>query len=147
MFKESIIELYERDLTQLRKEIEQYKDEASLWKLKEGINNSAGNLALHVVGGLNHFIGAGMGNTGYVRNRDAEFTTKNIPQKELLAEIDKAIGMIKSTVNRLSDADFEKDFHIQIQGKTVKIGHALTHLLAHLNYHLGQVNYHRRLVA
>ena len=96
MLRETLIEIFERDLLQLKKEIESYSDESKLWIITEGISNSAGNLCLHLTGNLNHFIGATLGNTGYVRNRDNEFLLKDIPRKELIGNIEKTIAVNNS---------------------------------------------------
>jgi len=146
MLKESLLEIFERDLNKLKNEISLYKDENSLWDIKKEISNSAGNLCLHLIGNLNHFIGEILGNTGYVRNRDNEFAAKNISRIELVIEIEKTIEVVRKTLNNLSIEDFEKDFPAQKHDKTVKTDFMLLHLLTHFNYHLGQINYHRRLI-
>ncbi|HMN47497.1 MAG TPA: DUF1572 family protein [Ignavibacteriaceae bacterium] len=146
MLQESLLEIFERDLNKLKDEISLYRDENSLWIVKKEISNSAGNLCLHLIGNLNHFIGATLGNTGYVRNRDNEFVAKNILRKDLISEIEKTIEVVFNTLNKLSAEDFEKDFPVQKHDKIVKTDFMLLHLLTHFNYHLGQINYHRRLI-
>ena len=146
MITNVLFELFERDLQRLKTEIELYKDEDNLWILKEGISNTAGNLCLHLLGNLNHFIGATLGHTGYVRYRDDEFSLKNIPRQDLVINIDNCILVLKSTFSKLSDADMEKDFPLEKHGTIVNNMHMLMHLYAHLSYHLGQINYHRRLL-
>ena len=138
--------LFERDLNKLMDEISLYKDEADLWKINEGISNSGGNLALHLIGNLNHFIGAILGNTGYVRDRDNEFLLKNIPRKQLLADLNNTLAVITNTLASMSKDDLEKDFPVPLNNKVSSTHFILLHLLAHLNYHLGQINYHRRLI-
>jgi len=146
MLKECLLEIFERDLNKLKDEIKLYKDEKSLWIVKDGVINSAGNLCLHLIGNLNHFIGATLGNSGYVRTRDEEFSAKNISRKELISEIENAIVVVNKTLQKLSNEDFEKDFPLEKHGKIVKTNFMLLHLLTHFNYHLGQINYHRRLI-
>ena len=146
MLKENLAEFFERDLCRLTEEICLYKDEDALWMTKEGISNSAGNLCLHLVGNLNHFIGASLGHTGYVRHRDDEFALKNIPRQDLVINIENCILTVKTTLAKLAPEDLEKDFPLEKHGKTVSSMHMLIHLLAHLSYHLGQINYHRRLI-
>ncbi len=146
MLKESLLQIFERDLNKLKDEISFYKDEKSLWIVKNEISNSAGNLCLHLVGNLNHFIGTALGKTGYVRNRENEFAAKNISREELVIEIEKTILVVTKTLNNLSSEDFEKDFPVQKHGEIVKTDFMLLHLLTHFNYHLGQINYHRRLI-
>src|ERR1700690_4209536 len=93
-----ITSLFERDINKLIEEINLYKNENDLWKIKEGISNSAGNLTLHLIGNLNYFIGATLGNTGYVRERDKEFSLKNIPRVQLVEDLKKANEVIKNTL-------------------------------------------------
>ena len=146
MLKNSLIELFERDLQKLKTEIDLYKDEDNLWVVKEGISNSAGNLCLHLIGNLNHFIGATLGNTGYVRHRDDEFSLKNIPRQDLIMNIENCILIVKSTFLKLTDDDFVKEFPLEKHGTIVSTIDMLLHLFGHLSYHLGQINYHRRLL-
>ena len=146
MLKNSLIELFERDLQKLKTEIDLYKDEDNLWVVKEGISNSAGNLCLHLIGNLNHFIGATLGNTGYVRHRDDEFSLKNIPRQDLVMNIENCILIVKSTLLKLTDDDFVKEFPLEKHGTIVSTIDMLLHLFGHLSYHLGQINYHRRLL-
>ncbi len=148
MIRESLTELFERDLNKLKEEINLYSDESKMWILKGEIKNSAGNLALHLLGNLNHFIGAVLGNNGYVRKRNAEFSDKNVPRTEIISNIDKTIGVIKSTLSKISDEDLKKDYPLKVlkDKVTMKTEFFLIHLMGHLNYHLGQINYHRRLI-
>ncbi|MGA7838646.1 MAG: DUF1572 family protein [Ignavibacteriaceae bacterium] len=148
MLKNSIIELFERDLTRLKDEINLYTDESKLWITEKEINNSAGNLVLHLLGNLNHFIGSTLGNSGYVRQREKEFSNKDIPRQEMLGEIDKTSVTIKNTVGKMNEEDFNNDYPLEVfknKGK-MKTEFFLVHLTGHLNYHLGQINYHRRLI-
>jgi uncharacterized damage-inducible protein DinB len=147
MLQNDLLEFFERDLLKLREELGLYADEASIWEIRPGIANSAGNLCLHLVGNLKHFIGAVLGSTGYIRQRDLEFSLKNIPRSELFSAIDETILALKTTVQNLSEADFDKIYPLEKHGRTVTTRHMLVHLLAHLGYHLGQVNYHRRLIS
>ena len=146
MVKEALLEIFERDLGKLKEEISLYTDENNLWKTEKQISNSGGNLALHLIGNLNHFIGATLGNTGYVRERDKEFSDKNIPVQKILDNIDATIIVVKNTLSNLTAEDFEKVFPLEKHGQIVKTDFMLLHLLAHLEYHLGQINYHRRLI-
>jgi uncharacterized damage-inducible protein DinB len=147
MLRQVLSELYERDLGKLREEIEAYADEADLWKTDGEILNSAGNLCLHLNGNLQHFFGAVLGGTGYVRNRDAEFANKGVSRVKMLADIDETRSVIKSTLAKLTDDDLAKTYPIEVFGKPMTTAYFLTHLATHLNWHLGQIDYHRRLVA
>ena len=146
MLKETLTEIFERDLNKLVAEINLYKDENNLWVIKEGISNSAGNLSLHLLGNLNHFIGATLGQTGYVRHRDDEFSLKNIPRQDIILNISNCILTVRGTLDKLTPEDFEKDFPLETFGGKMKTGFMLVHLTTHLAYHLGQINYHRRLI-
>lgn len=137
-------EIFERDLQKLKIEINLYKNDEDLWKVDAQIPNSGGNLCLHLIGNLQHFIGANLGHTGFVRDRDAEFSSKNISRAGLSAEIDKCLETVVSGLQNLSDKDFNSEYPENYREKNVKTGWMLTHLLSHLNYHLGQINYHRR---
>lgn len=141
-----LIELYGRDLDKLKAEVEQYSNEADLWKTGGEITNSGGNLTLHLIGNLKHFIGAVLGNSGYVRDRDAEFSTDGVSRAELLAEIDATALDVKSTLEKITDDDLAKTYPIEVFGHPMTTEFFLVHLTTHLNYHLGQINYHRRML-
>ena len=110
---EIITSLFERDINKLIEELMLYKNEETIWKIKEGISNSGGNLTLHLLGNLNHFIGATLGNTGYIRERDKEFSLKNIPRLQLVEELKKVNSVVKNTLTHLSDEDLEKNFVVE----------------------------------
>ena len=143
---ETSTQLFLRDLEKLKTEISSFKDEKNIWKISGDIKNSAGNLCLHLCGNLQHFIGAVLGNSGYVRKRDEEFSKKNVPIRELVAEIELTTKAVKLTLDSLSDAKLNEIFPSNIFGEGTTIRMFLIHLIAHLNYHLGQINYQRRLL-
>jgi uncharacterized damage-inducible protein DinB len=147
MLQEILIELFERDLNKLKTEMEQFSDEGDLWTTSGDITNSAGNLCQHLLGNLQHFIGATLGESGYVRDRDSEFASKNSSKEELLKEIDTTLEVVKETISKLNDDDFAKTYPIEVFGAPLTTGFFLTHLATHFTYHLGQINYHRRLLA
>ena len=140
-------DFFEKGLNKLIDEINLYNNEDDLWKIKEGISNSGWNLTLHLIGNLNHFIGAILTNTDYIRERDKEFSLKNIPRTQLIEAINNINAVIKNTLPVLSEDDLQKEFPVKINNKTSSTRFILMHLLTHLNYHLGQVNYHRRLIS
>jgi len=144
--KTSLIKIFDLKLTKLSKEISLYADEKLLWQTPKGINNSGGNLCLHLVGNLNHFIGTILGNTGYKRHRDKEFSVKNIPIKDLQTQIEDTKLVVKKTIESLNKADFNAIYPINVFGSEMSTTYFLIHLTGHLNYHLGQINYHRRLI-
>lgn len=146
MFTKDLTVIYEKNLLQLKQELELFKDEKNIWLTAGNISNSAGNLCLHLTGNLNHFIGAGLGNTGYVRNRDAEFSLKNVSRTEMISQIDATIEMLKKVLPGLSEDELGKDSPKSTPGREMTVGYLLLHLLAHFNYHLGQINYLRRVL-
>ncbi len=141
-----LIQTFDQGLTKLAEEINLYPDDASLWVLQEGINNTGGNLCLHLAGGLQHFLGAVLNESGYVRNRDAEFSLKNISRKKLLEEVEATRMAVKDTLEQVSKKELEKEYPLQVLGYPMTTEYWLVHLLGHFNYHLGQINYHRRLL-
>ena len=143
---DSFSKLYEQGLNKLRSEIESYPSEAELWKTGGEIPNSAGNLALHLIGNVNHFFGATLGGTGYMRDRDLEFSSGEVSKERIIAEIDKAIPVVKEALNKLSAGDLNKTYPIQFQNEDVSTEYVIGYLLGHFNYHLGQIDYHRRLL-
>lgn len=147
MLKESLKLLYKRDLNKLKTEILEYKNEHNLWLTEKGVANSAGNLCLHLIGNLNTFIGAELGKTGYVRDRPLEFSLKDVPRAELISSIDEIIDIIDRSLDSLTDSDLDEDYPLTkiVEGGS-SIGFMLVHLSGHLAYHLGQINYHRRLL-
>lgn len=142
-----LIQIYEQGLTKLAEEINLYPDDASLWTPLEGITNPGGNLSLHLTGSLQHFIGAQLGDSGYVRNRDAEFNLKNISRKKLLDEVEAAKMAVKDVLEQVSKKELDKNFPQLIGGETVTTEYLLVYMVGHFNWHLGQINYHRRLVS
>ena len=142
---QSLMTLYSRDLDKLAEEIKLYPDEAAIWKVAPGISNSAGNLCLHLCGNLQHFIGTILGNSGYVRNREEEFSSRNIPREKLLEEIEKTKAAIAQTLPHLPHEQLHAPYPVEVFGHPMATVFFLMHLATHLGYHLGQVNYHRRL--
>ncbi len=146
MLTETLIKLFNRDLNKIKKEIQLYKDQANLWKVDRLITNSAGNLCLHLIGNLNYFIGGILGDSGYVRQRDLEFSLKDIPKSELIKQVDKTIVIVEDTLKSLTTTDLHKEYKLQVFKDTMTTEYFLVHLTTHLAYHLGQINYHRRLL-
>jgi hypothetical protein len=145
MFSESIAEIFNCDLNKLKIEISSYANETKLWASEKNIKNAGGNLCLHLIGNLKQFIGSVLGKRPYERNRDAEFSLNNISKKELLKEIDVTMKLVAETINSLNEDDFIKIYPVDVFNKPMTTGFFLMSLIAHLNYHLGQINYHRRM--
>src|ERR1700761_1203590 len=144
MLNSILASFYERDLRRVIEEIGLFKEEKDLWKTTGSIKNSAGNLALHLIGGLNYLIGNLLAQTGYVRDRDKEFSEKDVERKELIKRLEELIALITDTLNALTPEQLETAFPILFDGAKNSKTYVLVQLLAHLNYHLGQINYLRR---
>ncbi len=131
----------------LKREIELYSSDEKLWIIDGNghIKNSGGNLCYHLIGSMNHFIGATLLHTGYVRNRDAEFVVKDISKADLLKLLEDLTVLLNKAFTQLTDDDLNKTYPYDFMG-TNTTGFYLTRFLCHLSYHLGQVNYHRRLL-
>ncbi|MUU78434.1 DinB family protein [Winogradskyella endarachnes] len=146
MLTKTLIKIFTRDLEKIKEEISLYKDEKNLWKIDGLVTNSSGTLVLHLLANLNHFIGAILGDSGYVRDRDLEFSLRDIPKSELLSELNKTIRIVENTLNKITPNMLQKDYKPQVFKDPMTIGYFLVHLASHLAYHLGQINYHRRLL-
>lgn len=143
---ETLKTLFNRDLNRLKSEIELYQNEMDIWRSEKGITNSAGNLCLHLIGNLNTYIGIVFGKTNYVRNRELEFSLKNIPKSELLKQIEETINVVNNALNQVSEEELQLDFPLLVFKEKTTTEFMLIHLTTHLAYHLGQINYHRRLL-
>jgi hypothetical protein len=146
MLIDTLKTIISRDLMKLKAEIELYRDEKNIWVIDKGIANSGGNLCLHLIGNLNTYIGKEIGNTGYVRNRDLEFSQKDVARNELIAKIDNTVAVVKDALDKVNEEDLTKEYPLLVFDKKTSTEYFLVHLAAHLTYHLGQINYHRRLL-
>jgi len=135
-----------RDLAGFEAELNAFPDDASVWIMHPQIPNSTGTLALHAAGNLRHFVGATLGGSGYVRDRDAEFRTRDLARSELLVLLHAARDEVNDTLRRLDSTALDAPFPLEVGGVTLSTGLMLTHLATHLAYHLGQADIHRRVV-
>lgn len=142
----SLISLYKRDLEKLKQELSQYEHENCIWETSGNISNSAGNLCLHLVGNLNTYIGAELGGTNYIRNRPLEFSQKKIPRAELIEMVEATSKLVLDTLQKLREDDLSKEYPQIVFDTKMTTGYFLMHLAVHLGYHLGQINYHRRML-
>jgi hypothetical protein len=138
--------MLDRDLRTLRRELEAYPDERQIWQPVPGLANTAGTLALHLAGNLQHYVGARCGGTGYVRNRDAEFARRDVPRAELIAEIERARVAVAVGFGAVGAEALGAEFPELIGGCRIRTGDFLVHTAVHFAYHLGQVDSHRRVV-
>lgn len=143
---EHLKNLFARDLDKLYREIASYLKEEAIWQTEKNISNSAGNLCLHLIGNLNTYIGRELGGTGYVRNRELEFSQKNVPKAELLQKIQQTKEIVIHSLDTVTENILEEEYPVLVFDKKTSTGYFLVHLAMHLGYHLGQINYHRRLL-
>ncbi len=142
---DSLSKLFDRDLRKLESEISLFDNEESLWIIGGEIKNPAGNLALHLCGNLRHYIGHVLGNSGYVRDREYEFAARHVPKGELLNAIRDTTGQVSAAMMKVNADVLTKEYPVQVFDHPMTTLHFLIHLHGHLNYHLGQINYVRRL--
>jgi DinB family protein len=145
-FAADLAAMLDRDLRTLQRELEAYPDERQIWQPVPGVPNTAGTLALHLAGNLQHYVGARWGGTGYLRNRDAEFARRDVPRAELIAEIERARAAVAAGLGAVRPEELDGEFPELIGGCRVRSGDFLVHTAVHLAYHLGQVDSHRRVV-
>jgi hypothetical protein len=146
MLLAAVAGILDRDLRALARAVEAYPDEHDLWRQPPGAPNSGGTLALHLAGNLQHYFGARLGGTGYRRDRAAEFADRDVPREEILRRIEAARAAVRAAADRVDQEALTADFPEVIADAHIPTGEYLIHLLAHFAYHLGQLDYHRRLV-
>ena len=135
-----------RELATVRDQLLAYPDAASIWALPAGLPNSAGTLALHIAGNLRWFIGAQLGGSGYVRDREAEFSQRNVDRDTLVRQVEAASDEVTRALAMLDDTRLEQPYPQEVGGVRLPTGRFIGHLAVHLGYHLGQLDYHRRIV-
>jgi len=138
-------ELFDRDLKKLREEISNFRDEDNIWRREEGVSNTAGTLIVHLIGSLSYTVGALIGKTGYVRDRVHEFSAADIPQEQLIAEVDNLIEIVRKSLTGIDRQKLDEQYPLEMFGKK-STAFYLSHFYGHLNYHLGQINYLRRIL-
>lgn len=146
---EALAGLFERDLDRFIAELQAYPDEQSVWQVKEGVLNSAGTLALHLTGNLSQFVGADLGGLPFQRDRDAEFSRRDVPRAELIAGLHRTRQAVGETLRGLNSQHLQQvppNLPPMFPAGTTT-STFLLHLYGHLNWHLGQVNYLRRLLS
>lgn len=146
MFIEHIHHIMVRELRGMKNELLAYQDEGDIWRSVPGLPNTAGTVALHVAGNLQHFVGAQLGKSGYVRDREAEFGRRDVPVSEMVKELDRTVAALDAAFAKLEEEAMDRPFPQEIAGVRPTVGEFLVHLVAHLAYHLGQIDYHRRCV-
>jgi len=143
---QDIARILVRELEGFARELQMFPDDASVWTTVPGVTNSAGNLALHVAGNLQYHIGTIFGGTGYVRDRDAEFSRRSGSRAEILAELDAAIRVVRHVLPGISRERFDGEFPEPVMGMRFRTSLLMLHLCAHAGFHLGQAGYLRRVI-
>ena len=146
MLLDELRALYLREVATLERELDLYPDDASVWAQLPGLPNAAGTLFLHLSGSLQHFFGAVLGGSGYVRNREAEFSRRDVLRAELRQELAKAREGLTLAFQNLTESHLEQVFPVQFADAPFSTRLTLLQFLSHLAYHLGQIDYHRRAV-
>ena len=144
MLSNELAALFARDLARLAQELRAFPDTASIWQTAPGVTNAAGTIALHLEGSCRHFIGHHLGQIAYARQRPIEFSARGVEQAELIARLEAVKDLVPRVIAGLSDSQLEADFPEVVLDKPMPTRQWLIHLLGHLNYHLGQVDYLRR---
>jgi hypothetical protein len=135
-----------RELEGLKREIQLFPDDEAVWRTVPGVTNSAGNLAIHVAGGLQYLVGSVLGGTGYVRDRETEFGRRSGTRAEIVTELDHAIVVVGDVLSKLPADSLAAEFPEPVMGMRLRTGLFLLHLCAHAGFHLGQAGYLRRMM-
>jgi DinB superfamily len=137
---------YRRLAQQLHKWVDPLTTE-QIWRRPYPYGNSVGHLLLHLIGNLNYYIGAQIANTGYVRNRDLEFTdTKPKAKDELLRNFDATVAMVISTVREQGPADWPAPYSAERSDAKDRFMMVLQGA-GHLYHHVGQIIYLSKEIA
>lgn len=147
MLLDELRALYLREIATLERELDLYPDDAAVWRQLPGLPNPAGTLFLHLAGSLQHFFGAVLGQTGYVRDRAAEFSRRDVTRSELREELSKARRAVLTAFASLSEDQLEQPYPVQFAPAPFSVRLTLLQFLSHLAYHLGQIDSHRRAVS
>ena len=141
-----IAAIFRRDLTRLAQQLEAFPEDRLLWEHAPGISNSAGNLALHLEGNLREFVGRILGNINYQRQREKEFTSAGITRADLVARARDLGSNIPLVLESLSTEELEATYPLEVLGRALSTQQFLIHISGHFNYHLGQIDYLRRML-
>ena len=139
--------LFSRDLTRLGKQIEAFPNDDALWQTLPGVLNPAGNLALHIEGNLQEFVGRQLGKRPYKRNRELEFSLRGISKKEIGTRIIELKQSIPTVIQDLSMEQMQMEYPEVVLEVATTTGQFLIHLYGHLNWHVGQIDYLRRILS
>jgi len=142
---QELARLFGRELDRLATEIAAYPSDEALWSTVGAQKNAPGTLGIHVAGGLSTFIGRALGGTAYVRDRDREFSERDLPREEVVRRIRECSDVVVPILADLDDERLEGTYPggLPPQMEGASTHGFLLHLLWHLGWHTGQVYYHR----
>ena len=146
MTTSDVVQVLVRELEGARREVGLFPDDDTLWRTPPGLPNSAGNLAVHLAGNIQHYIGAMLGQTGYTRDREGEFSTRTGARQSVMDELAKAVAVVRTTLPTLTAEQLAEPAVDRELPSSLSLGRFLLHLATHAAYHLGQIDYARRLV-
>ena len=135
-----------RELESFERELGLFPDENLIWSVAPGVSNSSGTLTLHVSGNLQYYVGAVLGASGYVRNRELEFTRRGVSRVALVSEIRQTKRVVRDVLSSLAPDRLILEYPEPLAGSRIATGLFLVHLSSHLAHHLGQVGYLRRIL-
>jgi uncharacterized damage-inducible protein DinB len=138
--------LYARDLKRLIQEIQAFPDDQALWQVRPGVTNPAGNLALHLEGNLREYIGRQLGGAAYTRQRPLEFSSKDLPAAEIAARLTAVLELVPPVIAGLSEEQLDAQYPEEVYKPVMTTRQLLLHLYSHFSYHLGQIDYLRRIL-
>ncbi len=138
---------FHRDLTRLGQQIEAFRNDEALWRTLPGVSNAAGNLALHIEGNLREYVGRQLGKLPYSRNRELEFSLRGLSKHELGTRIAELRRSIPSIIEELSSEQMEMEYPEVVLEIAISTQEFLIHLYGHMNWHLGQIDYLRRILS
>lgn len=138
-------ELFARDIKRLDAIVEAYATDEALWTTSGSVKNPGGTLCLHLCGNLRHFVGHVLGDLPYTRDREREFGARDLTKADLLAEVESTQHDVAYAIARLTAEQLQGPYPVRVLDRDWNTGAFLLHLYGHLNYHLGQLDYHRRM--
>ncbi|TVR64648.1 MAG: DinB family protein [Gemmatimonadales bacterium] len=146
MTPDALKRLLTRDLEMVARQVAAYPNDRLLWVELPGRPNPGGTLAVHVAGNLEHYVGAVLGRTGYVRDRERELAVRGLTRGEVGDEVAGALDTVARVLGSLEAGDLDRPYPELQRGRRLRTGDFLLHLAMHLAYHLGQLDSHRRQV-
>jgi len=146
----SLAALFHRDLSRLMQQIDAFPEDDLLWRKLPGVSNPAGNLVLHLEGNLREYVGRQLGKIPYSRQRALEFSSSGSSNgmgvEELSGRVSELRRIVPPTILALSQEELEVEFPEIVLDRPTSTGEFLIHLHGHLNWHLGQIDYLRRVL-